>query len=131
MGKIELKNGTNNTKNSSLKTQEALLDSTKIVSQEKVKTTLREEPYIISEDEARRNKYERHFRMSDGTYQAVIYPKPVNYFDEEQKKYFPIDNNVAEEKKNADSVEDFDGFCNRGGVAKVKFAKSIYEKYLL
>ena len=86
-------------------------------------------PKILNEDVVRRGRFERHFKRSDGSYQAIISPYAVNYFDEEKKEYLPIDNafEVAEKA----SEDGFEGYCNRGGAAKIKLAKCVSSDKLL
>ncbi len=46
------------------------------------------EAVISSEDESKRGEFEKHFRLSDGSYEAVTYPFAVHYNDEGEWKDF-------------------------------------------
>ena len=39
------------------------------------------EPTVLAEETARRSQNTKHFRMSDGSYQAVVYSSAVHYLD--------------------------------------------------
>lgn len=49
---------------------------------------------IIKEDESKSASNERHFVLNNGTRKAVFSPSPMNYFDEEEKVWKPIDNSL-------------------------------------
>ena len=49
---------------------------------------------IIKEDESKTASNERHFVLNNGTRKAVFSPSPMNYFDEEEKVWKPIDNSL-------------------------------------
>ncbi|MBR4335314.1 MAG: hypothetical protein IKP74_02560, partial [Clostridia bacterium] len=49
---------------------------------------------IIKEDESKTGSNERHFVLNNGTRKAVFSPSPMNYFDEEEKVWKPIDNSL-------------------------------------
>ena len=49
---------------------------------------------IIKEDESKTASNERHFVLNNGTRKAVFSPSLMNYFDEEEKVWKPIDNSL-------------------------------------
>ncbi len=49
---------------------------------------------IIKEDGSKKASNERHFVLNNGTRKAIFSPSPMNYFDEEEKVWKPIDNSL-------------------------------------
>ena len=49
---------------------------------------------IIKEDGSKKTSNERHFVLNNGTRKAIFSPSPMNYFDEEEKVWKPIDNSL-------------------------------------
>ena len=82
-----------------------------------------EEPEMIDEDLSMRKSNAKYYRMSDGSYKAVIFSEPVHYYDENEGKYKEVDNNFFEE--GAADESDFDGYVKRKGDLTVKVAKEI------
>ncbi len=60
---------------------------------------------IISEVKELREEYVKHFKMSDGTYQAVVYSSPVHY--KENGKWQEIDTGIKESTSATKNSEKF------------------------
>ena len=69
-----------------------------------------EELFIIGEDTSRRQENEKHFRMSDGSYVATVYPEAVHYSDD--GKWEDINNTLTLTE---------DGYRNTAGSFEVVF----------
>lgn len=85
-----------------------------------------QDPAVLYEDESRTDEHTRHYVMNNGTAKSVFNAESVSYFDEESKKWKPIDNTL---KENADAYESKNGNmrtkiykANKG--KKVEIAKS-------
>lgn len=85
-----------------------------------------QDPAVLYEDESRTDEHARHYVMNNGTAKSVFNAESVSYFDEEAKKWKPIDNSL---KENADAYESKNGNMrtkiykeNKG--KKVEIAKS-------
>lgn len=85
-----------------------------------------QDPAVLYEDESRTDEHTRHYVMNNGTAKSVFNAESVSYFDEESKKWKPIDNTL---KENADVYESKNGNmrtkiykANKG--KKVEIAKS-------
>ncbi len=85
-----------------------------------------QDPAVLYEDESRTDEHARHYVMNNGTAKSVFNAESVSYFDEEAKKWKPIDNTL---KENADAYESKNGNMrtkiykeNKG--KKVEIAKS-------
>ena len=85
-----------------------------------------QDPAVLYEDESRTDEHARHYVMNNGTAKSVFNAESVSYFDEEAKKWKPIDNSL---KENADAYESKNGNmrtkiykANKG--KKVEIAKS-------
>ena len=85
-----------------------------------------QDPAVLYEDESRTDEHARHYVMNNGTAKSVFNAESVSYFDEEAKKWKPIDNTL---KENADAYESKNGNmrtkiykANKG--KKVEIAKS-------
>ena len=70
------------------------------------------EAEIVNEIEDRREANVKHFRMSDGSVMAAVYPEAVH--KEENGRYVEIDNTL---------VEDEDGYKTADGLAEIRFSK--------
>ena len=70
-----------------------------------------EEPYILGEDTSLREADEKHFRLSDGSYIAVMYAEPVHYRDGDE--WADIDNTLT---------RDGEGYSNRANSFDVTFS---------
>ena len=77
-----------------------------------------EAPTLLYEDESRRDEYTKHFVMSDGTVNAVMYPEPVHYKGDENKKWEEIDNTLEYDKAEGK-------FKNKANKFKVEFDKDL------
>ena len=77
-----------------------------------------EAPALLYEDESRRDEYTKHFVMSDGTVNAVMYPEPVHYKGDENKKWEEIDNTLEYDKAEGK-------FKNKANKFKVEFDKDL------
>ena len=53
---------------------------------------------ILREIEEKAKKNERHFRNNDGTKKCVITNTSMNFYDEKEKKWKPIDNSLVEKE---------------------------------
>ena len=85
-----------------------------------------QDPAVLYEDESRMDEHARHYVMNNGTAKSVFNAESVSYFDEDVKKWKPIDNSL---KENADAYESKNGNmrtkiykANKG--KKVEIAKS-------
>ena len=85
-----------------------------------------QDPAVLYEDESRTDEHTRHYVMNNGTEKSIFNAESVSYFDEEAKKWKPIDNSL---KENADAYESKNGNmrtkiykANKG--KKVEIAKS-------
>ena len=85
-----------------------------------------QDPAVLYEDESRTDEHTRHYVMNNGTAKSVFNAESVSYFDEDVKKWKPIDNSL---KENADAYESKNGNmrtkiykANKG--KKVEIAKS-------
>ena len=85
-----------------------------------------QDPAVLYEDESRTEEHARHYVMNNGTAKSVFNAEAVSYFDEEAKKWKPINNSL---KENADAYESKNGNmrtkiykANKG--KKVEIAKS-------
>ena len=65
-----------------------------------------QDPAVLYEDESRTDEHTRHYVMNNGTAKSVFNAESVSYFDEEAKKWKPIDNSL---KENADAYESKNG----------------------
>ncbi|MBR3767092.1 MAG: DNRLRE domain-containing protein, partial [Clostridia bacterium] len=92
------------------------------------------EPYILSEDISKREENVKHFKMSDGTYQAAVYAEPVHYYEGGQ--WIEYDNTIklnsnetkGKEKYTANiSGTEFTFPDNINAVDKVKIKKNGHE----
>ena len=84
----------------------------------------------LEEIKSKREKYAKHYRMSDGSIRAVYYGTPVHYYDVDSKQYEEIDNELEYIDKSIEE-QDFEGYQNKRGETKVKFAKQIGESHLM
>ncbi len=66
-------------------------------------TTEEASAYVIGEDISKREMSVKHFRMSDGSYTAAVYPYPVHY-ENEQGELLDIDNSLYDKTDEADNV---------------------------
>ena len=80
-------------------------------------------PTILYEDKNRREANVKHFKMSDGSYQAQIYNQPVHYYRETERRFVTIDSTLCECPACQDKEDDFDGYENKRGNVRVKFGK--------
>ncbi len=73
------------------------------------------------EDSEKRGLFSKQFRMSDGTYTAVVYNEQVHY-ENEEGLFEDIDNRLEYSK--ADDQYDFSGYENRSNAFKVRFSEN-------
>ncbi len=86
---------------------------------------------MLGEVKELREECIKHFKMSDGTFQAKIFNDPVHYYDEEQSAMLDIDNTFCPCEATADDEDDdFEGYVNRDSKYKVKFSKNTASKRL-
>ena len=85
-----------------------------------------QDPAVLYEDESRMDEHTRHYVMNNGTAKSVFNAESVSYFDEDVKKWKPIDNSL---KESVDAYESKNGNMrtkiykeNKG--KKVEIAKS-------
>ena len=76
-----------------------------------------EEPYIISELIEKRESNIKHFRMSDGSINAVVYSEDVHFIDE-NNEFIDINNTLNEDSDGTDNI-----YSNENNIASVKFMK--------
>lgn len=81
-----------------LQTDEIIFDSTSNESGEILEaadtTPYETVAYVVGEDESLRKENEKHFRMSDGSYIAAVYPEAVHYLD--NGEWEEIDNTLVQ-----------------------------------
>lgn len=53
-----------------------------------------QDPAVLYEDESRTDEHARHYVMNNGTAKSVFNAESVSYFDEEAKKWKPVDNTL-------------------------------------
>ncbi|MFQ8601279.1 MAG: DNRLRE domain-containing protein, partial [Oscillospiraceae bacterium] len=83
------------------------------------------EQYILSEDVSRRTENEKHFLMSDGSYQLSSYQDNVHYKDEEGN-WQEIDNSLLYKPTGEpDNTEGYDFYQNKANDFSVKFARKV------
>ena len=73
------------------------------------------------EDSEKRGLFSKQFRMSDGTYTAVVYNEQVHY-ENEEGLLEDIDNRLEYSK--AGGQDDFSGYENRSNAFKVRFSEN-------
>ncbi|MBE6717364.1 MAG: hypothetical protein E7573_10650 [Ruminococcaceae bacterium] len=70
-----------------------------------------QKPYVLCEDTSKRQENVKHFKMSDGTYQAAVYGYPVHF--SENGAWKDIDNTIkinnSAKKENQKYVADISG----------------------
>ena len=71
-------------------TQESISQDASLSSSSAVEE--RAELQIIQEDVSKRDKFEKHYLCSDGSYVAIVYPEQVNYYDSGEWK--EVDNTL-------------------------------------
>ncbi len=76
-----------------------------------------QEPHIVFEMSEKRESNIKHYRMSDGSIKAAVYPYDVHYKNE-NNEYVDIDNSLTEENDGTDDV-----YANKDNIASVKFMK--------
>ncbi len=96
-----------------------------------VKQESKRERKVLYEDKGKREANVKHYRMSDGSYEAEIYTEPVHYYDEKEGRYRSIDNTLSDCPKSLEKEDDFEGYENRSGEVRVKFGKRAKEEKLL
>ena len=118
MGSIKLKNEGIISKETETKQVQA--EEIKIISKSEIAESVGQsgtdfdDPAILYKDESRTDVYSEHYVMNNGTAKTVISAKPVNYYDEETKKWGKIDL-TAKEK---------DGYYeSRAGSVAARFSK--------
>ena len=100
-------------------------------SKEKISDKKSKEVQIVEENVWEREENAKYFRMSDGTCKAVFYSEPIHFYDESEHCYKEIDNTLEVSEKDESEEEDFCGYKNHCGRAKVKFARSASENNLM
>ena len=85
------------------------------------------EPTVVGEDKTLRDAFTKHFRMSDGSYNAVTYGSAVHY--EADGEWVDIDNTLSDQS--AEDSDDIDGFAPKNNDTNVKFAKKSNSSKLL
>ena len=80
------------------------------------------EATILREEESLRGKYEKHFLMSDGTYQAVVYNEPIHY--KTATGWVEVDNTLTLQTA-ADGTAQY---TTADGVTDVTFSRSFDEQ---
>ena len=94
------------------------VDEQEIVTQE---SDNNENAYIIGEIEDKRSKDTKHFRMSDGSIKACIYPQNVHYL--KNGKYEDIDNTLVFDEKAG-------VYKNKANSAKITLPQSFSDGYV-
>ena len=100
-------------------------------SKEKIFDKKSKEVQIVEENVWEREENAKYFRMSDGTCKAVFYSEPIHFYDESEHCYKEIDNTLEVSEKDESEEEDFCGYKNHCGRAKVKFARFASENNLM
>lgn len=97
---------------------ESIADMTEPIDAVTDNGTAETDAYIVEELEERREPNIKHFRMSDGTYTAAVYPYDVHHEDN-TGKLVDIDNSIHVDV----DEEDDDVFQNESSSTYVKFMK--------
>ncbi|MBQ8209583.1 MAG: RHS repeat protein, partial [Clostridia bacterium] len=90
--------------------------SAEIIAEE---TETEEEASIIAEDEAKRDENTKHYLLSDGSYNAVVYPVPIHYQKDGETEWDEIDNTLIE----VSDENENEYFIPEASPIDVKFAK--------
>ena len=88
-----------------------------------------EKPEIMFEDVSLRDSHIKHYRMTDGTMNAVIFNEPVHYYDEDSHCFRNIDNRLK--KMEGNNTDFFNGYETRNNDFKVSLAGDLDQKYLM
>ena len=59
---------------------------------------------VISEQFDKRDACSKHFKMSDGSYQAVLYNEAVHFWDKDKKQFVDIDNRLTFKAKDNNKI---------------------------
>ena len=94
----------------------AWADSTEAVGETAAAAEPVGEPYILAEDETKREAQVKHFRLSDGSYEAVVYPYDVHYAS--GGSFVAIDNSLVE-------AENDDYYTNADNAFDVNLPKNL------
>ena len=71
-------------------------------------------PAVLREDESKIDENTRRYILNNRTAKTIISAEPVNFFDEEEKKWKLIDNSLVEQEK---------AFVNKSGKIKTEISK--------
>lgn len=82
----------------------------------------KDDVYILAEDTSLRKKFEKHFLMSDGSYQVALYDEPVH--KEENGKWVEIDNTL----KLQNPADRSSQYITTNGLADISFAQNFGDK---
>ena len=85
-------------------------------------THLSENASVVKEDITLRGKYEKHFLMSDGSYQVALYNEPVHKV--ESGEWVEIDNTLSLQTTSYGSAQ----YATVNGLADVSFAQSFEDQ---
>ena len=85
-------------------------------------THLSENASVVKEDVTLRGKYEKHFLMSDGSYQVALYNEPVHKV--EGGEWVEIDNTLSLQTTSYGSAQ----YATVNGLADVSFAQSFEDQ---
>ncbi len=78
-----------------------------------------DDPAVRHEDETKTDEHSRLYYLNNGTAKCVISAAPVNFFDEEEKKWKTVDNTL---------VESGDAFVTKAGECKTEISKAHVKK---
>ena len=92
-----------------------------VISSEADELSPADEVYVLGEVVSLRSESAKHFRMSDGSYVAVEYGKPVHFIDDDDA-WQDYDNTLDMEA--AKSSGDISGFISSRNDLKIKFANN-------
>ena len=82
---------------------------------------------ILFEDVSKRDARTKHYRMSDGTYEAVIFNEDLHYYDEAEGKYCSIDNSFEQ----GEAEGGVPCFENKSNEFKVRLSQNVNSPQLL
>ena len=84
---------------------------------------------ILCEDETKRTETDKHYKLSDGSFIAVNYQKPIHYMADDGFLE-DIDNTLQYKSAKYPEFGDFDGYINTAGSFIVKFANNLSNRFL-
>jgi hypothetical protein len=87
-------------------------------------TALHDDIIIVEEDSSLRGEYEKHFLMSDGSYQVALYNEPVHKM--EDGKWVEIDNTLTLKTATDGTAR----YATTDGLADVSFSQNFDDQLI-